>query len=254
MSVEEKQYVVFKTLKRTHVAILPQPFMVIYRNKDGKVTRRRPAQYCESLESIFIDQQKKIDEKPQVTPQYFKKGRIAIPIDNLTLLSIFREHELNEANGGDMFKEYDATKEETEKILALQEEDELKAYVLKADDALVRAMGLFLIGSSALRKTPQNLKLRIREKIEQNKDFKDRLKAFKNEKNHTPKTIITIALHTDVIQLEGKTFKWTDSAEPIYKAAQQKDAVVDFANFLINDEKGRQDYESIMNRIEEQKS
>lgn len=252
---QSKTHVLFRTINPCHVSILRQPFIVIEKYttpaaKKGKVKRRRKAQYCEDLESIFIDEQKQIDEKPIITPQYFKKSDLLVEKENITLLEAMRLHEDNVANGGKIFKEVDVTKEQVDQIKALRELDELRTYVMVAEDENVMTMGLFYLGHSSLSNTVQGVRLKLREKVETNQRFRESLMQFKLEGNKVEKTIVTLALSKDVIQLYGKDFKWADSGESIYIAPQMNDCVKSFANWLVNDEKGRQVYSALVDKVE----
>lgn len=250
---KSETHVLFRTIKETNVVILRQPFVVLEKYKSGpsagKVKRKRMAQYCEDLESIYIDEQKQVDDKPQITPQYFKKRDLLVEQENITLLEALRNHEDNVANGGDLFKEIDVTKEEVSQIQALRELDDIRTYIMLAEEENARTMGLFYLGHSSLNQSVQWVKLKLREKVETNETFRNALISFKSQGNKTEKTIVTIALAKNVIQLYGKDFLWSDSNESIYIAPQMNDAVTSFANWLVNDEKGRQMYSVLVEKI-----
>lgn len=251
---KSKTHVLFKTIKESNVVILRQPFTVIERIPTGKnagqVKRRRKAQYCEDLESIYIDEQKQIEENPSVTSQYFKKRNLLVHVDNIALLEAMRLHEDNVANGGKLFKEVDVTKEEISQIQALRELDSIRTYIMVAEEDNARTMGLFYLGHSSLSQSVQGIKLKLRDKVETNEVFRNALIKYQAEGNKTEKTIVTIALAKDVIKLYGKDFLWSDSNESIYISPQVTDAVGSFAKWLVNDEIGRQVYSALVDKVE----
>ena len=250
---KNETHVLFQTLKESNVVILRQPFTVIERvatgKSQGQVKRRRKAQYCEDLESIYIEDQKKVEESPNVTSQYFKKRSLLVEIENISLLECMRKHEDNIENGGKLFKEVDVTKEEVSQIQALRELDSIRSYIMLAEEDNARTMGLFYLGHSSLSKSVQGIKLKLREKVETNLIFRNALIKYQSEGNKTEKTIVTLALAKDVVKLYGKDFLWSDSNESIYISPQVTDAVNSFSSWLVNDETGRQVYSALVEKV-----
>jgi hypothetical protein len=251
---KNETHVLFQTIKESNVVILRQPFTVVERVASGKtkgqVKRRRKAQYCEDLESIYVDEQKQVEDSPIVTSQYFKKRSLLVENENIALLECLRLHEDNVANGGTSFKEVNVTQEEVNQIQALRELDTIRTYIMLAEEDNVRTMGLFYLGHSSLSQSIQGIKLKLREKVETNLIFRNALIKYQNEGNKTEKTIVTIALAKDVVKLYGKDFLWSDSNESIYISPQVTDAVNSFSNWLVNDEVGRQIYSALVDKVE----
>lgn len=250
---DNEKPVLFKTLKQHNVVIVKQPFKVreLYAtgNKKGKLKRNRQAQYCENLESIFIDEQKLIEDKPTITPIYIRKTKLLVEPEDLNLLSAMRNHEDNVANGGILFKEVNASQDEIDAIKLYQALDKVRSYVMNCKDEEAKAMGLFFIGHSTLNTSASALKLRLRDKVESEIDTRNKIIKFSEESNKKEKLITTVALIEQEIYLEGKTFFWTNGNEKVYVAEQQIDAINSFSNWLVNDEKGREIYASLLDRL-----
>lgn len=252
---KKETHTLFKTVKETHVVILRQPFTVIERYKSGdnigKVKRRRNAQYCADLESIYVDVQKKIEDKPTISHIYFKKSKLLVPNDNITMLEALKNHEDNVANGGVLFKEVDVTQEQIQEIQERQKFYEVMNFITKADDATAKTMGLFFIGYNTIKDTPQGVILKLTQRAEENPAFVEQISKFSKEKANNEKIIVTMALTEEIITLVGKKFNWTNGNETIYISPQQKDAVVHFSKWMITDKNGRQVYSDLVSQLKD---
>ena len=108
--------ITFKTLSKRKVIILKQniPFNERYKSgaKKGKVKRKRVIRYVEDLDSIFVDEQIRIDPKATRTHIKISGGVKHVDEDDIYLLEFLRASSENEANGGKIFREVDVEKDE----------------------------------------------------------------------------------------------------------------------------------------------
>ena len=247
-------HILFKTVQSSRAVIIDNPFVVIERyttgQNKGKIKRRRPAQYCKDLESIFIDEQKKIDENPVMTPLLIQRGAIKVDMENLTLLEAFRKHPQNQANGGNLFKEVDLTKEEEEALRQAELLHDVERFIIKADDNIARTMGMFYLGTKALRYSPSKIKLTLKDMVQTNAFLREELMKFSQDKNVTAKTMAALSLTTGVLTLEGKKFLWSGTNEIVYVASNQSDAIQELAKWFTADENGRQTYDAVVSKID----
>lgn len=252
---EIQKPILFQTIGKHNVVIVKQPFRVKEKyktgGKAGQTKSIRMAQYCDTLESIYIEEQKKIEKNPRVTPIYIRKGKLLVDPDETPLLiEAMRNHEDNVANGGKLFREVDANKDEIEAIKLYQELDKIRSYIMSSKPHEAKTMGLFYLGHSTLNISAEKIKLKLREKVEQNIDFRKQLIEFSELKNKKEKLIATIALIEQEIYLEGKVVYWTKDKEKIYIAPQQSDAINSFADWLILDKEGREVYASLLDSLD----
>lgn len=254
--------IVFKTLKPHKRLILRQPFIVqgIHKSgsKKGKLKAKRMAQYCEGLDTIYIDEQRNLTDNPERTNQLFKNSYLRVDDSEIILLEALRSHEDNEANGGNIFKEIDVEKEELFEIEQLEKTDEVKSKLAKTSDNMIITAGVWYFGFSYLHKGIGSIKLRLREAIEKSKaekpkyKFRDNINTFLSEKNNNEKMIVVIAMKEDIISLRnGKDFVWTDSGELIYSTSQNKYALREFVNHLTVEQDGQKTLAHIVKSIEE---
>ena len=256
--------IVFKTLKKHNVVIVKQPFIHVEKHKSGvkkgKMKKKRQIQYVEHLDSIYIDEQKSIEDNPKPTPIYLKKGVITIDDEeNTQKIEALRLHPDNEANGGRLFKEVNIEQEEIYEIQRFEALDKARTSIMTAEENVLRAAAVFFLHPSYLKKTSSTIKIRLREAVEaaslKKNDpthFMLKINNFFAEKTNNEKLTVTLALHEGIILLtEGKKIVWTDSKDAIYIAGQAKDVIKDFATWLKTDEEGRQTLSAIADKIEQ---
>ena len=258
----EKEYTLFKTIKPTHVMIVRQPFIVQKRGqtgpKKGKVISREPAQYNEMMDSIYIKDQKKLYDDPKPTNLYMKRGNMLVDNDNISLLSLMRNHSDNTDNGGTLFREVDVEKDELYEIKLFEKLDESVSIIMKSDEPDLRTLAVELIGVKELRTSFPALKKKLRALVSQTTEpkyvegLRDKVIAFSNEKNKQERIISIVALQGNIIVIkDGNKIAWGDeSNELIFTGSQKRDVVKEFSTWLKTDEQGREVYTSITTKIE----
>ena len=240
----------FKTLTKSNVVLIKQPVKYSERDKQGKVVKVRQIQYCENMDVIFADEQKKIDPKVKPTPIYFNKGVLMVEEDNIGLIKFLESHPDNQANGGNRFKMMDVEKEQKYQIAGFEALDEARSLLMKATEAQSRSLALWFLGSSFVKTSVNKIKLTLRQKLEGDAKFVTELTKFMKEKNNNEKLVVTLALSKDVIRVfEGRKIVWADSGEVIYTSGQAKDVIRDFAVFVKTDEEGRQYLKTITEKL-----
>jgi len=254
--------IVFKTVKKSHAIIVKQPFMYYEKytqgaNK-GKTKKKRQVQYSETLDSIFVDDQKKIEEKPRPTPIFIKNGSFTVDEEDKGLLEVMRIHPDNIANGGHVFKEVNVSEEELYEIKKYEATLEAKGLVMSAEKDSLISCAVFFLGQSYLRKTESKIKIDLIKKIDENsvlklddKNLIVKMTRFFQDKNNAEKLATTIALKEGIISLVGgKKMVWSDSQETIFNASQSGDAIIEFSVWLKNDEEGRQVLSALTDKID----
>ena len=255
--------IIFRTVRKTNVVIVNQPFIYTELHKSGvkkgKQKSKRQVQYVEHLDSVFVDEQKKIEDNPTPTPIYIKKGIISIDENDTQLVDTFRMHPDNVVNGGNLFKEVDVAKDELYEIEKLEALDEARVNIMKADENALRAAAVFFLNPNYLTKTVSTLKLKLRnavqiasQQVDDQTKLVQRINDFFDDKNNNEKLAVTIALKEDVIRiLGGKRIVWSDTEELLYTSGQSKDVIQHFAIWLRNDKEGRQVLSVIADKIKD---
>lgn len=257
---------IFRTLKKHNVLIVKHPFIYTEKYKaganKGKMKSKRQVQYVEHLDSIYVDEQKKIEPNPIPTPVYIKKMVISVEDDNPQLAEMLRLHPDNKANGGHIWKEVDVESEELYEIQKFEALDEARRHIMKADENTLRAAAVFFMNPNYINKTPSTIKIKLREvaemsttKQENPTEFVDKLNTFFNSDSNEEKLTTTLAINESIIKIMGgKKVVWADSEETIYIAGQPKDTIPDFAVWLKTDKEGRQTLSTILSKLEKLKN
>lgn len=261
----EKNYVLFKTSKPRHAMILKQPFMVVERfktgDKKGKVKSRRQAQYNEDYQSIYVDEQRKIDPQAKPTTVIIRKGKVLVDNDNISLLEALRTHPDNIKNGGKEFKEVDIEKEDLYEIEAFKLLDEANMYLMTADDSDIRTLATDVIGVHVVHEKLSKLRKQLRSmaSVKSNEkseklavELRQTIVKFKEDENKTERLLTVVALENNVISLkQGNKIVWGNTSELIFTATQKNDVIKEFSLWIKNDKEGREIYTSIAKKIEE---
>lgn len=232
----------FKTLKKSNVVIVQQPITYLEKFTSGanigKVKRKRMIQYCAELETIFVDEQRKIVDNPMPTPIYLNKGHLKVDDDNITMMELMECHPHNEANGGNLFKLLDIDTEEVLELAHYKTTFEAVNAVLTASDNEVRAVAVWFLGQSFLDKSISKIKIVLKQRIESDIKIAQDVSSFLLDKNNEEKLLVTLALDEEIIKIvEGKKVEY--NGEVIYISAQAHDVIKDFAVWLKSDEEGR---------------
>lgn len=251
----------YKTLKKTHAVIVKQPAIYYERfktgDRKGKVKRQRQIQYVEGLDTIFVDEQRKLIDKPVATHIYITKGVLNVEDENITKKALMDAHPDNEANGGNLYKLVDVVNDELYQIKELEKLDKAKASLSEADDNLIRTVAAWFLGTSYITQRVSKLKLTLRNKLEMNLKltdgktlFVDAFTNFMAEENNQEKLMVTLALKEEIIKIiDGKTIAWAEFDDPIYTGSQATFIVREFATWVKNDEEGRNVLKLIAEKI-----
>ena len=231
--------------------IVKQPAFYLQKNNKGKVTRKRSIQYVPSLESVFVDEQLKVDPNAVRENIVIKKRPLVIDRDLFPQKVDFLErHE----DFGEKFKILDLEQEQLFELKEMAETDDAKSYLLKADANVIRAIAIELISPAhGQTKRISDLRLTLRDKADKSIDVVNHINSFSKDNFNQEKLMVTTLLSSKVIKLEGKTFSWTNSDEKIYTASQAHDAPRELAVWLKNDEEGRQTQAIFLKSLEKLK-
>lgn len=238
----------FKTLSKHKVLMIKQPFIINEKDKNGKIKARRQIQYVEHLDSIYVDEQHKIEPKATPTRIRINNGIITVEDEDPRKIEVLRKYPDNVSNGGNLFKELDVANEELYEIQKYEKMDRARKNIMESEENSVRAAAVFFLNPKYLHKTFATIKIRLREaaeaisqKAEDPTNFIDNINAFFAEKNNSEKLTAVVAIHEGIIKImNGKNIAWADSEEKIFIAAQQKDVIQDFAVWMKSDKEGRQ--------------
>lgn len=254
------EYTLFKTVDPCHVMIVKQPFMVDVKNAKGKTTSRKPAQYNDTMESIYIEDQKKLDENPKPTPLYIKRSTMLVDNNDPALLEAMNKHSDNIANGGKLFKAVNVKEEELFEIQAFEALDAATSIIMTAKDSELRTLAIDLIGVHEIKTRASALKKKLRMMVSQKNEpsaelhaatLRAKVIAFSEEKSKEERLLTTIALSSDVVYIKGgNKIAWSDSEDIIYTGSQNKDVVREFSNWLKTDEQGRLIYTTLTSKLE----
>ena len=262
MDNNPNNYVSFVTTKKRHVMTVQQPILCTERfkqgAKEGKVKSRRLIQFNEDLDTIYLDEQRKMLDNPKPTHIFFTKKPLTIHQDERSRIEFLRKHPDNEANGGRYFKELDVVNDEILELKAYEELDKAKQSLMAADDNLVRAIAVWFLGSNYAYKRINKLKLTLRQKLDMNlqmqnskKSFVEAFNEFVADKNNDEKLTLSTALDKNVIKISsGNKIAWSDTNEVIFTASRAGDVIKDFALWLKNDEEGRHLLKTLVEKLE----
>lgn len=251
----------FKTIKKHNVVIVKQPFLVnVYNKAKGqarKVIGKKKVQYVEDSDSIYVDDQLKINPDAKKTSIKIRNGIINVDDDNPRLIEVLRASPQNVANGGLLYKELDVAKEELYELEKLEKLDEARANITKANENTLRAAAVFYLNPNYINKTPSTIKLKLRanaeavsQKTNDTTNFIDDLNNFFSSKNNNEKLTTVIAIKEGIIAIkDGKKMAWADSGEVIFISGQAKDVIKDFSVWLKSHEEGRQTLSALADKI-----
>ena len=255
-----ENFTIFKTIKKSNIVIIKQPAVYLERyttgNKSGQVKRKRQIQYVDYLDTIFVDEQKKADDNPKISPVYLaKKGSLKVDNENITLIAFLKKHPDNTANGGKQFKLLDIQKEEDFEIESYQRLVKAENSILQANDNLVRVISVWFLGNNYLHTRPSKLKKTLIMKAKNDDNFVTLLNNFIEEKNNEEKLTSTIALNEGIIKIVGgKSIAWGDTGEVIYVGSQSENVIKEYAIWLKSDEEGRTHLKALMGKLKQNQS
>ena len=252
--------VVFKTLKKRKAVIVKSDFTANEKyktgTKEGKTKRKRRVRYSESFDSIFYDEQIKLDPHSgnvSSDPIYIKNNVLVVQDNNPQLIETMRMSPLNIANGGKLFKELDIAKEEEYEIEKWEKLNDIRGLIFKADENTLRTAAVFHLNPNSITKTASTLKINLVNAIEtsasneiddkgklNDDSLVKKLESFFEDKSNDEKLMATIGIKEGFIKIVGgKKMAWEDG-EVIFLGAQQKDIIKDFAVWMKTQEEGRQ--------------
>lgn len=257
-----KEVTSFVTIKKHHALIVQQP--VIYYEKykqganKGKVKKKRQIQYCEDLDTIFVDEQRKLTDKPEVTPIFITKSILTIDNDNVPYITLMRSHPDNTDNGGALWRELDIEKEEAFEIAQYEALDKARSMLMSADDNLIRTVAIWFLGTSYAYKRINELKKIIRTKLDMNLKMADKQRHFVDvfidfceDKNNDEKLMVSMCMDKNLIKIaDGKKVVWYDTEEVIFNGSQPHDVIKEFSFWLKNDEEGRTNSKILIEKLE----
>ena len=250
MDTRKKNFIHFVALNKVNALIIQQPITVTERytrgTNSGQVKGIREIQYVPNLSTIYVDEQKKLVEKPKIEPIYLRRKPLSIPDTEINKIAFLRAHPDNEANGGKVFKELDVQKEDALQLEAFEKLDKAKMRLTEADDTLVRAISAWFLKPSYIHMDINRVKLALRNKLEENPkmndgtSFVDSFTKFVDSKNNEEKLLTVMCIEKNVIKIvDGKKIAWADTNEIIFAGSQSQDVLDEFCLWLKNDKDGR---------------
>ena len=246
--------------KRKGALIIENPSQQIIKHKTtGKVLSKRNIRYYEGCQSIYIDEQIKLDPNAEATPIVIGKKNLRVDKNRDPLMVEYlkanRHFNMNTSTG---FKILDVAQDELYEIEAYMLEQKAKNIILGIDkkdkeehENFIRTMVVEFISVNAVLNTrvSKMIKLLI-SKTETEKGFVEKVINFAENTNNNEKLLITIAIKENIIAIDdGKTVTWKNSGEQIYIASQAGNAIKDFATWMKIDEEGRQVLKAISDKL-----
>lgn len=250
MDTRKKNFVHFVALNKVHALIVQQPITITERftkgANSGQVKAIREIQYVPNLSTIYVDEQKKLTDKPRIEPIYMRRKPLSIPDNEINKIAFMRAHPDNQANGGKVFKELDVEKEDTLQLEAFEKLDKAKVKLSEADDNLVRAIAAWFLKPSYIHMHPNRVKLALRNKLDENPklndgtSFVDSFTKFVESKNNEEKLLTVMCIEKGIIRIvDGKKISWADTNEVIFSGSQAQDVLEEFCLWLKSDKDGR---------------
>ena len=245
--------ITFKTLSKRKSIILKQEvnYNERYRSgaKEGQVKRRRIIRYCKDLESIFVDEQMKVTDKPKQTTIRIDNSVLKVNEDNITLLEYLRTTPENEANGGKIFKELDIEKEEAFELDRYKTIHNAKTCIFDASKNDVMNVAISMFGHAYKTKSVASNIKSLTTRIEHDIQFANSVIKFFKDNDNEKKTV-SLALMENIIEVrEGKKIAWADDGEVIYIGSQSKDVISEFVMWVRTDEEGRANLKLITDKL-----
>lgn len=244
----------FITVKKSKRVIVRNPVTVYQKIQSGAKkgrTKTRQIRYCPDLDTIYVDEQRQLADKPQQEPVYIMKGILSVDGKMNNLLDFMRQHPDNIANGGSQFKELDIAKEEQFEIEKFEALDKARKVIMESDENTLRSIAAWFLGVNYIKKTKARLKIILRTKCENEPDFVKSLNEYVASDSNDEKLMITLALTEGIIYIkDGKRIVWKDSNHPVYLASQPQDVIIDFASWLRTDEEGRATLKTMVDKID----
>jgi hypothetical protein len=255
---------IYVTLSKKRAVILPQNVNVteVIEKSQGQGKPktlqkvRRTIRYVEDLDSIYVDEQKKVDPDATQTNIAINKGVLKVDEDNHVLIKYLEVLPQNQANGGTLFKELIVDEEDRFELDRYKRITGANEILANADEKTTRAIGLEFIGQGALGKTPTKIKLMIRPLIDADKDnFIERFVKFSKSNLIDEKILLAIALDKGVLKVEnGKNVKWgIDTEETVFVGSQAGSVLDEIATWFNVDSEGKTILASVAKKVKELK-
>jgi len=237
--------------KKRRYFIVEQPSFVMKKNTSGKNVRKRSTKYVPTLDTIFVDEQLKIDPNAVEEAIAISNGRLTVDDEAFPhKVDFLKTHH----DFGKKFKILNIEEDEELELMAFEASDKAKKNITTAKDSVIRAMAIeFISPSAGQNKSVKSLRISLRKFTENNPDFVNRINDFANDSFNNEKLMVSTLLSKKVIKLVGKSFSWADSDESIYTASQAQDAPKSLAIWLKNDKAGRQAMSSFVEKLEKLK-
>tara|TARA_R110000823_G_scaffold227890_4_gene355288 strand:- start:2307 stop:3113 length:807 start_codon:yes stop_codon:yes gene_type:complete len=243
--------------KRKGALIIENPANAIIKHKtSGKVLSKRKIRYYEGCQSIYIDEQIKLDPDAEATPIVIGKKNLRVDKNRDPLMVEFLKanphFDMNTATG---FRILDVAQDDLYELEAYELTQKAKNIVLEKDkeghENLIRTMVIeFISVNAVLNTTLPKMKKKLLIKIETEQGFVEKIIKFAENTNNNEKLIISMAIKENIIAInDGKTVTWKESGEQIYVASQSQNAISDFATWLKIDKEGRQYLSAISDKL-----
>jgi len=258
--IDRKTYV---TLNKSRACNLPQNVTVTtetYPKGDKRskpIKKRRMIRYVESLDSIYVDEQDKVDPSAKQSNIAFVKGILKIDSRNHVLIEYIEALPHNKSNGGKMFKEHIIDEEDRFEIERYNRIVKASSVLMEAEENLIRAFGVEFIGANSLGYTINKIKMTIRPLIDNDSNgFIERFMKFSKSDLVNEKIALALALNLSILEIHnGKNIRWAiDGRETIFSGTQAGSVMDEISSWFKIDKEGQTTLASVAKKIKESKS
>ncbi len=241
--------VTFKTIKKGRAYLVENPSFSLQLDNKGKLKRKRAIRYVEGLESIYVDEQIKIDPDAKPTSIRIDKSRLRVDDQkDPALVWFLQKHSRYDQD----FTVLDVEKEDLLEVAQWKATAKASEYIRESDDITIRALAMDIISPSAgQNRLPSRLRLQLKKLVEGDMEVVKFVNGFQEDNFNSEKLLVSTALSEKIINLAGKAFTWGDSDEKLFTASQALDAPRELCIWLKNDEEGRQVQASLTAKLKE---
>jgi hypothetical protein len=253
---------IYSLLKKSRASNVPQNIAITEEvTEEGskkKQKKRRIIRYVDSMDTIYVDEQDKIDPNAKQSNKAFIRGLLKVDPDDHVLVKYLEKLPMNKANGGQLFKELIIDEEDKYEIERFKRITDAQSILTKADDKLIRAIGIEFIGQGAIGLTTTKIMMKVRPLIEQDrvdpetkKSFIDRFTKFSKSKDIDEKLMLSMALQEGILKIHnGKSIKWgIDGEEVIFTGSQAGSVLDEVSSWFKIDKEGQTTLATIAKKL-----
>tara|TARA_R110000772_G_scaffold35637_8_gene85843 strand:+ start:1975 stop:2757 length:783 start_codon:yes stop_codon:yes gene_type:complete len=249
-----KTFTSFKS-RRGGLIIENPSFEIIKHKTTKKVISKRRIRYCEGAQSVYLDEQMKLDPTLEASPIVIGKKNLSLDEERDPLkIEFLTKNQHFETQTSTGYKILNVDEDDLYEVKAYELSTKARAIILDGEENLVRSMIIeFISVNTALHTKINKMKTILIQKMEREGGlFAEKVIEFANSKTNNEKLVISLAITEGIIAInDGKTVSWAVSGEAIYVASQAVSAIKDFAVWMKTDEEGRQVLKAISDKLPE---